>query len=175
MTLMDILHGSSLEEFDFSSVGPSFSSPLYERGQPSHPDAFNFSNMAPPSDTNSPNPFQPNQQPLPALGIARDQYALLTATQRVAFGQRMLKKVKISEERTAIAHEYFNVSGMASFRILDLTRALQITHPEERDIFRFVHGLSHQEEMSSLAIETAKTWSPSTENTVRLVPFCSVH
>ncbi|KAJ7048694.1 hypothetical protein C8F01DRAFT_1276162 [Mycena amicta] len=72
--------------------------------------------------------------------------APLTVPQRIAFGELVLKKFKITDEKkSALVREF-----------------LETSHPEEREILWFIADAADHEETTSLAIETAKQWTPST-------------
>ncbi|KAJ7208194.1 hypothetical protein GGX14DRAFT_395857 [Mycena pura] len=75
-------------------------------------------------------------------------HAPFTVAQRVAFGERILKKFKIDEGKMGLIREYW-----------------ETTHPEERGIFEFMMAAANHDETTALAIQTAEGWKPTAVQT----------
>ncbi|KAJ7215894.1 hypothetical protein GGX14DRAFT_562354 [Mycena pura] len=68
----------------------------------------------------------------------------LTVAQRVAYGERIVKKFKIDEGKMDIIREFW-----------------ETTHPEEREILEFTMAAANHGETTALAIQTAEAWKPT--------------
>nr|GAT45998.1 predicted protein [Mycena chlorophos] len=110
--------------------------------------------MSSSSAPGTPSPFMPPPATprLPAL-VPPPAAAPLTIGQRVAFGERALKKLKLSEESLTLVREF-----------------LETSHPEEREILWFIHDIKAEEESKSSAIKTAENWvaNKNQTNTMRI-------
>ncbi|KAF7314262.1 hypothetical protein MKEN_00898800 [Mycena kentingensis (nom. inval.)] len=69
-----------------------------------------------------------------------------TVAERVAYGERLQKKMKIDESNMPLVREFW-----------------ETTNPEEREIFMLMMSVSNHNEATHLAIQAAKVWKPSAE------------
>lgn len=110
----------------------------------------------------SPNPFSNGASAHSAL--APSMHLGIPLTQLKNFGERALKRYKLSDESEAEFKRYLEVRLPPTMILLSfMLNCAQTSTKDERDVLQFIHTLRTEDMLAKSTEERVENWTPSTK------------